>query len=194
MFWFMLIGLLLVVGAVTLAVARSGVGGAGGAVRGGLTDPVPEWPTVGLPLDRPLVRADVDNLRLPLAPRGYRMGEVDDVLDRLGAELAIRDARIAELEATLAGDRAAASGRPDLFADAPAAEPLATDVPASDVPAAEAPASDVPAAEAPASGPPAEGSGTDLVKRPQRASDPPPAGPAGARPDGERVEGREADE
>ncbi|MBB1242923.1 DivIVA domain-containing protein [Streptomyces durbertensis] len=118
MFWFMLIGLLLVVGAVTLAVARSGVGGGGGPVRGGLTDPVPERPTVGLPLDRPLVRADVDDLRLPLAPRGYRMAEVDDVLDRLAAELAVRDARIAELEATLAGNRAAATARPDLFADA----------------------------------------------------------------------------
>jgi DivIVA domain-containing protein len=36
------------------------------------------------------------------ALRGYRMGEVDDVLDRLGAELAERDVRIAELEAALA--------------------------------------------------------------------------------------------
>ncbi len=34
-----------------------------------------------------------------MALRGYRMDEVDDVLDRLGAELALRDARIAELEA-----------------------------------------------------------------------------------------------
>lgn len=52
-----------------------------------------------LPQDRPLSKADVDDLRLPMAVRGYRMDEVDDVLDRLGAELAYRDSRIAELEA-----------------------------------------------------------------------------------------------
>jgi DivIVA domain-containing protein len=42
-------------------------------------------------------RADVDGLRFSLAFRGYRMDEVDDVLDRLVRELADRDARIAEL-------------------------------------------------------------------------------------------------
>ncbi|MGW1078837.1 DivIVA domain-containing protein [Kitasatospora sp. NPDC002522] len=52
-----------------------------------------------LPQDRALSRTDVDELRLPMALRGYRMDEVDDVLDRLGAELALRDERIAELEA-----------------------------------------------------------------------------------------------
>ncbi|CAM5329590.1 hypothetical protein STANM309S_02526 [Streptomyces tanashiensis] len=48
-------------------------------------------------------RADVEALRLPVAARGYRMADVDDVLVRLGAELAERDARIAELEEALAG-------------------------------------------------------------------------------------------
>ncbi len=62
----------------------------------------------------------MDELRLPMALRGYRMDEVDDVLDRLGAELAYRDARIAELEAAahLRGAVEATSG-PD-----PDAEPL----------------------------------------------------------------------
>jgi DivIVA domain-containing protein len=41
--------------------------------------------------------AEVERLRFSLAFRGYRMDEVDDVLDRLTAELAERDARIAEL-------------------------------------------------------------------------------------------------
>jgi DivIVA domain-containing protein len=41
---------------------------------------------------------EVERLRFSLAFRGYRMDEVDDVLDRLTAELVERDARIAELE------------------------------------------------------------------------------------------------
>ena len=50
-------------------------------------------------------RPDVDALRFTLALRGYRMDEVDDVIDRLLAELDRKDARIAELEApTTAAD------------------------------------------------------------------------------------------
>ncbi len=37
------------------------------------------------------------------------MADVDDALGRLGAELAERDARIADLESALAGARAAAA-------------------------------------------------------------------------------------
>lgn len=116
MFWFLLLGLLLVIGGVTLAVVKSGVGEGDGRVSGGLGDPVPERLAPAMPEDRPLARSDVDTLRLPLGLRGYRMEEVDDVLDRLGAELSERDARIAELEAALAGSQAAALGRQDLFA------------------------------------------------------------------------------
>ena len=115
MFWFLLLGLLLVIGGVTLAVVRSGVGEGDGRVSGGLSDPVPERLAPVLPAERPLVRGDVDALRLPLGLRGYRMEEVDDVLDRLGAELSERDSRIAGLEASLAGNQATALGRPDLF-------------------------------------------------------------------------------
>ncbi|MDK1476258.1 DivIVA domain-containing protein [Streptomyces sp. 549] len=118
-FWFLLIAMLAVVGAVTLAVVGSG-DGSGRAAEGGLHDAEPDRVTDPLPEDRPVGRGDVDALRLPLALRGYRMAEVDDVLDRLGAELAERDARIAELESALAGAQAAAMGRGDLF-DAPGA-------------------------------------------------------------------------
>ncbi|WP_340558253.1 DivIVA domain-containing protein [Streptomyces sp. GSL17-111] len=109
MFWFLLLAMLVVVGSVTLAVIGS-ADGTGHTVRGGLTDPEPDRLPVFLPQDRPLGRADVAGLRLPLALRGYRMDEVDDVLDRLGAELAERDARIVELEAALAGSHATARG------------------------------------------------------------------------------------
>ncbi|MFF4156619.1 DivIVA domain-containing protein [Streptomyces sp. NPDC001678] len=107
MFWFLLIALVVVVAAVTLAVAGGGGDGGGGDVLPEAAHDRMAWP---LPAGRPLGRADVEALRLPLALRGYRMAETDDALDRLGAELAERDARIAELEAALAGAQAAAIG------------------------------------------------------------------------------------
>jgi DivIVA domain-containing protein len=98
LFWFMLIALVAVVAAVAMAVLGEG---------GALKDAVPDRLEDRLPPDRPLTRSDIDAVRLPVAVRGYRMADVDEVLDRLGAELAERDARIAELEASLAGARAA---------------------------------------------------------------------------------------
>ncbi|MEU5719902.1 cell division protein DivIVA [Streptomyces sp. NPDC020403] len=107
-FWFLLLTMAVVVAAVTLAV----VGGGGSAV---LQDVEGERLTDPLPENRPVGRADIEALRLPLAVRGYRMTDVDEALGRLGAELAERDARIAELESALAGARATAAGGPDVF-------------------------------------------------------------------------------
>ncbi|MEU9361384.1 DivIVA domain-containing protein [Streptomyces sp. NPDC051840] len=117
-FWFLLLTMVVVVAAVTLAV----VGGGGGAV---LRDVEPERLTDPLPAGRPVGRADVEAMRLPMAVRGYRMADVDEALGRLGAELAERDAHIAELESALAGAQATAVNGPDLLkrpADAPEAE------------------------------------------------------------------------
>lgn len=112
-FWFLLIALVVVVAAVTLAVLGSGGGGDGhearGGVSGGLEDAPPDRLEEPLPQQRPVRRTDLDQLRLQVGLRGYEMREVDDVLDRLGAELAERDARIAELESALAGARGAAT-------------------------------------------------------------------------------------
>ncbi len=57
---------------------------------------------LSLPEDRPLTVEDLDSLRLALAFRGYRMDEVDDLLDRLGGEIAARDAYIDRLRGDLA--------------------------------------------------------------------------------------------
>jgi DivIVA domain-containing protein len=100
LFWFMLIALVAVVAAVALAVLGDG---------GALKDSAPDRIEDRLPPDRPLVRSDIDAVRLPVAVRGYRMLDVDEVLDRLGAELAERDARITDLEASLAGVHAGAT-------------------------------------------------------------------------------------
>ncbi|MFD5100275.1 DivIVA domain-containing protein [Streptomyces albidochromogenes] len=115
MFLFLVVAMVVVVAAVTLAV----IGGGGDDSGGMLPEAAPDRLVDPLPATRPVGRADVEALRLPLAPRGYRMSEVDDVLGRLGAELAERDARIAELEAALAGVQARAVGGADLFKDAP---------------------------------------------------------------------------
>ncbi|MEU6059982.1 DivIVA domain-containing protein [Streptomyces sp. NPDC047097] len=105
MFWFLLIAMVVVIAAVTLAV----VGGGESEV---LPEAAPEQLTDPLPPTRPATRADIEALRLPVTARGYRMADVDDVLGRLGAELAERDARIAQLEAALAGAQATAADRP----------------------------------------------------------------------------------
>ncbi|GAA5043166.1 DivIVA domain-containing protein [Streptomyces similanensis] len=103
MFLFLVVALAVVVAAVTLAVVGGGEG------RAPLSEAAPELVHDPLPADRPLGRADLESLRLPVTVRGYRMADVDDALGRLGAELAERDARIAELESALAGARAAAA-------------------------------------------------------------------------------------
>lgn len=100
MFLFLVLALAVVVAAVTLSVLG------GGESDGPLPEAAPERFHDPLPPHRPVHRADVEELRFPLAPRGYRMADVDDALGRLGAELAERDARIADLESALAGARA----------------------------------------------------------------------------------------
>ncbi|MFF2750150.1 DivIVA domain-containing protein [Kitasatospora sp. NPDC058048] len=111
MFWVIVVAMAVVVGGAALVALGGG---------GSMPEAVPDRISARLPQDRPLGKADVDELRLPMALRGYRMDEVDDVLDRLGAELAYRDARIAELEAAARLRGAVeATTAPD-----PAAEPL----------------------------------------------------------------------
>ena len=73
------------------------------------------------PLEVPegaLAADDVDAVRFAVGLRGYRMDEVDEVLDRVAVDLAARDERIAELEAQLA--RPAALADPAAFAPEPA--------------------------------------------------------------------------
>ena len=68
---------------------------------GELPEAEPDRTPLALPVDRPMDRADVDGVRFAVGMRGYRMDEVDDVLDRLAAEVDRRDARISELESRL---------------------------------------------------------------------------------------------
>jgi DivIVA domain-containing protein len=77
---------------VVFAVAATAVG-RGGGLDAADPDLVVPW----LP-DHDITPEDVAAVRFAVAFRGYRMEQVDDVLERLGQELTARDQRIAALE------------------------------------------------------------------------------------------------
>lgn len=81
-----------------IAVAALGV--AAMAAAGGMgqmsAHPVQDTFRADLPAS-PLTADDLVRLRFGTALRGYHMGQVDDLVDRLGREIEVRDTRIAEL-------------------------------------------------------------------------------------------------
>lgn len=84
---------LIVITAIVTAVVLLALG------RGdGLAEEEPDDVIVRLPESRAMVASDIEVLRLPLAVRGYQMAAVDEVLDRLALELALRDAEIRQLK------------------------------------------------------------------------------------------------
>jgi DivIVA domain-containing protein len=89
MFWFQLC----VVVALLIAVGWVAVGGGGH-----MSPPTPDRPDPAVPDTGLLARGDVDKVRFSVGARGYRMDEVDDILDRLAYEIDVRERRIAELE------------------------------------------------------------------------------------------------
>lgn len=77
------------------AVGRYRPGGREPAVVPGLVEPTPNLPPVLLP-ENPGA-ADVARIRFSLGFRGYRMDQVDEVLDRLAAALQERDELLEQL-------------------------------------------------------------------------------------------------
>jgi len=65
----------------------------------GFDQPVANLPPVLLPAE--VEPSDVDRLRFAVGLRGYRMDQVDQVLDELRDQLAARDRQIADLGAEL---------------------------------------------------------------------------------------------
>ncbi len=103
----LLLLVLAVLGAVAVVAAGWGDGLAPSARRPGTRAELP-----------PELRAeDLDRLRFAVGLRGYRMDEVDEVLDRLREELRIRDERVAALQARLSDE-----GVGEITHDPPAAE------------------------------------------------------------------------
>jgi DivIVA domain-containing protein len=78
-----------------------------GRISGFMADPTSSQAFGGVPAES-LSAADIAQLRFDQALRGYRMDQVDEVIDALGARLAELEAEIASLRATssapVAGD------------------------------------------------------------------------------------------
>ena len=110
---------------VALVVAGVVAAVAVGRVPGGLEEPTTSRPSRALP-DGPLAADDLDRVRFSLGLRGYRMDEVDALLDRVRDEVSHRDARIAELSARLGAAAAPVAAGP---AGPPVVGPERTDGP-----------------------------------------------------------------
>ena len=82
---------------VVVAAVFGGVAWVAAGRGGGISDPAPDRPDVALPDDRQLGKPDIDAARFTVGWRGYRMDEVDRVLDRLAAEIDYRDRLLADL-------------------------------------------------------------------------------------------------
>ena len=84
--------------------------GRGAACEDGFDEPVASLPPVLLPENAE--PSDVDRLRFAVGLRGYRMDQVDQVLDELRDQIAAKDRKIAELGEELGRLRPAAEQRP----------------------------------------------------------------------------------
>lgn len=84
MTWFFAILIVLVIGAV--AVVASGRGGS-------MAQTYDDRPDARIQADGPLSATDIRRVRFSTGLRGYRMSEVDTLLDRLALELETREPR-----------------------------------------------------------------------------------------------------
>ena len=84
---FVVLAIAVVTGISLLAVGR----------LGGLPDAPPDRVPDDLPAEIPIKGQHLQQVRFDVAARGYRMDEVDGLLDRLASEIAVRDATIASL-------------------------------------------------------------------------------------------------
>ncbi len=87
--WFFTVVVVLLIGAV--AVVASGR-------WGGMAEAYDDRPDMRVPSDRLLGADDIESSRFAVGVRGYRMDEVDSLLERVSREVAERDRRIADLE------------------------------------------------------------------------------------------------
>ncbi|WP_373427395.1 DivIVA domain-containing protein [Arthrobacter pascens] len=79
--------------------ANSGRLGAGGLLDSGFEQPVANLPPVLLPAEA--APDDIDRIRFSLGLRGYRMDQVDQVLDELRDQLAAKQEEVERLHARL---------------------------------------------------------------------------------------------
>lgn len=109
MLWFWVIVLVAIIGAVAVVAAGRG---------DTMAEVYDDRPDASLPTGRPLNAEDLSSLRLNTGVRGYRMDEVDALLDRLQAEMLVREAEDVRLLARHDRDRAAVAASPEGKPDA----------------------------------------------------------------------------
>jgi DivIVA domain-containing protein len=122
----------------------------GGLLDGGFEQPVANLPPVLLPAEA--APADVDRVRFSLGLRGYRMDQVDQVLDELRDQLAAKHEEVERLRAALDFEVAEPAagipgpgivpegGQPGPYGAEPRnAEPAKADDPIAEPPNAESP-------------------------------------------------------
>lgn len=103
-----------------------------------------------LPPDRRMQAADLDRVRIPVSLRGYRFAETDDLIDRLAAEIVVRDEEIARLrKAAPASFERPRPGIERPAADRPSAEHSSAEHSSAERPSAERPSADRSAADEP---------------------------------------------
>jgi DivIVA domain-containing protein len=101
--------LLLLVVALTVAAVVFGVTVLATGNDPGLAPAEPDGRAVPLPVTRPLVEADVSQVRFDTTVRGYRMAQVDQALRRAAYDIGYKDELIGVLEAEVTALR---EGRP----------------------------------------------------------------------------------
>ena len=101
-----------------------------------LIDVLPDAADLDLPTTA-IQAEDLAALRFSQALRGYRMDEVDGVLERLSTELAARDRRLGALQAELVSVRGGRPSSPTARLLTGAVEPVPAEVQLPVVPAAE---------------------------------------------------------
>jgi DivIVA domain-containing protein len=80
--WFWVVVIVLMIGAVTVLLVGSGTS---------MSDAYDDRPDQAIPVGRPLTADDLEEVRFTTAMRGYRMDEVDALLDRFRADLLTRE-------------------------------------------------------------------------------------------------------
>jgi DivIVA domain-containing protein len=84
----------------------------GASTRGRMSSADPDVPPVALPEDRWAIGSDLDRTRFGVGLRGYRMAQVDEVLDRVSRDLVQREDYIADLATALTRAGIAVPERP----------------------------------------------------------------------------------
>ena len=96
-----------------------------------IAPPARDEPIWSLPAERALAAADVADVRLPVALRGYRFAETDLLLDRLVEELRARDEEIAGLRRPVTASKWAPAASTSIDKPASVDTPTSPDKPAS---------------------------------------------------------------